>query len=77
MHFKKIAKGLEVLVVVGLTVPLVTIEMACRNRSFTGTDKFNGLSHLYEYLFLKANKDYPDFGRLNSRMNYLATQLKL
>jgi len=38
MHFKKLANGLEVLVVVDRTVPLVTIEMACRNGSFTETD---------------------------------------
>ncbi|MDQ0639479.1 zinc protease [Pedobacter sp. W3I1] len=71
MHFKKLDNGLEVLVVVDRTVPLVTIEMACRNGSFTETDEFNGLSHLYEHLFFKANKDYPDFERLNSRMNDL------
>ena len=59
------------------TVRLVTIKMTCRNGSFNEIDEFNGLSQLYRYLFFRANKDYPDFERLNSRMNYLATQLKL
>jgi len=38
MHFKKMENGLEVFVVVDRTVPLVSIEMACKNGSFTETD---------------------------------------
>jgi predicted Zn-dependent peptidase len=71
MYFKKLANGLEILVVVDNTVPLATIEMACRNGSFTESDDYNGLSHLYEHLFFKANKDYPNFESFNKRSNEL------
>ena len=40
-------------------VPLVTIEAAVRNGSFTQAPEFAGLSHLYEHMFFKANADYP------------------
>jgi zinc protease len=71
MYFKKLANGLEIVVVEDHTVPLITIELGCRNGSFTETDQFNGLSHLYEHLFFKANKDYPTFESFNNRMNEL------
>ncbi|MES2826997.1 MAG: pitrilysin family protein [Bacteroidota bacterium] len=59
MYLKKLKNGLEVLVIEDSTVPLATIEIACRNGSFTETPEYNGLSHLYEHLFFSANKDYP------------------
>jgi len=71
MYFRKLPNGLEILVVVDNTVPLATIEMACRNGSFTESDDYNGLSHLYEHLFFKANKDYPNFESFNKRSNEL------
>lgn len=71
IHLKKLANGLEILVVKDNTVPLVTIEFACRNGSFTETNEYNGLSHLYEHLFFKANKDYPDYISFNKRSNEL------
>ena len=71
MYYKKLANGLEVLVVVDNTVPMVTVEVACRNGSFTETNEYNGLSHLYEHLFFKANRDYPDYESFNGRMNDL------
>ncbi|WP_316810141.1 pitrilysin family protein [Pedobacter heparinus] len=70
-QFKKLANGLEVLVVKDNTVPLVTIEIACRNGSFTETDDYNGLSHLYEHLFFKANKDYPSYEHFTNKSNEL------
>jgi len=71
MYFKKLSNGLEIVVVVDNTVPLATIEMACRNGSFTESDDYNGLSHLYEHLFFKANKDYPNFESFNKKSNEL------
>src|SRR6188508_1020505 len=54
-----LANGLEVLVVENHALPLVTIEIAARNGSFTEPPEYNGLSHLYEHMFFKANKTYP------------------
>jgi zinc protease len=48
--------GLEIIVLEDHSVPLVTIELAARNGSFTEPPEFNGLSHLYEHMFFKANR---------------------
>jgi len=51
--------GLEVVAVPNPGVPLVTIQAAVRNGSFTESPEYAGLSHLYEHMFFKANADYP------------------
>jgi zinc protease len=51
-----LANGLEVIVFEDHSVPLVTIELAVRNGSFTEPPGLNGLSHLYEHMFFKANR---------------------
>jgi zinc protease len=48
--------GLEVVVLEDHSVPLVTIEMAVKNGSYTEPPELNGLSHLYEHMFFKANR---------------------
>jgi zinc protease len=48
--------GLEVIVVSNRGVPLVTIEADVKNGSFTQGPEYEGLSHLYEHMFFKANK---------------------
>jgi zinc protease len=53
---KVLANGLEIIVLEDHSVPLVTVEMAVRNGSFTETPELNGLSHLYEHMFFKANR---------------------
>ncbi|MEO8560456.1 MAG: pitrilysin family protein [bacterium] len=52
--------GLEIIVVENHGVPLATIEADVRNGSFTQSSSFEGLSHLYEHMFFKANRDYPE-----------------
>ncbi len=58
VFYQKLANGLEMLVLEDHTIPFATIEIACKNGSFTETPDYNGLSHLYEHLFFKSNKDY-------------------
>lgn len=52
--------GLKVILLENHTVPLVTIEIASKNGSFTETPEYNGLSHLYEHMFFKGNKVIPN-----------------
>ena len=52
---KTLPNGLEVIVLPDSSVPLVTVELAARNGSFTEPPEFNGLSHLYEHMFFKPN----------------------
>jgi zinc protease len=51
--------GLTVLVVEDHALPLMTVEIAAKNGSYTEPPEYNGLSHLYEHMFFKANKTYP------------------
>jgi zinc protease len=53
------ANGLTVLVVEDHALPLITVEIAAKNGSMTEPPEYNGLSHLYEHMFFKANKAIP------------------
>lgn len=54
-----LANGMEVIVVENHGVPLATLEIDARNGSFTQSPTYEGLSHLYEHMFFKANESYP------------------
>jgi zinc protease len=51
--------GLEVIVVENHGVPLATIEIDVKNGSFTQTPEYEGLAHMYEHMFFRANSKYP------------------
>ena len=53
---KTLANGLEIIVLPDAAVPLVTVELAVRNGSFTEPPELNGLSHLYEHMFFKPSQ---------------------
>lgn len=55
-----LANGMEVIVVENHGVPLATLEIDARNGSFTQSPTYEGLSHLYEHMFFKANASYPE-----------------
>jgi len=52
---KTLANGLEVIILADSSIPLVTVELAVRNGSFTEPPEYNGLSHLFEHMFFKDN----------------------
>ena len=53
---KQLPNGLEMIVLEDHSIPLVTCELAVRNGSFTEPPELNGLSHLFEHMFFKANR---------------------
>src|SRR6266496_6659602 len=57
---KVLANGLEVIVVENHGVPLVTIEIDVKNGSFTQSPEYEGLAHMYEHMFFRANSKYPE-----------------
>ncbi|WP_183563958.1 M16 family metallopeptidase [Mucilaginibacter sp. SP1R1] len=57
--WKKLPNGLEVVVIENSKVPLATIEIAVKNGAYTEGPEYSGLSHLFEHMFFKANRDYP------------------
>lgn len=58
--WEKMDNGLEVVAIENSKVPLATIEIAVRNGAYTEGPEYSGLSHLFEHMFFKANKDYPN-----------------
>src|SRR6476620_2261097 len=59
-YWQRLNNGLEVVVIENSRVPLATIEIAVKNGAYTEGPEYSGLSHLFEHMFFKANKDYPD-----------------
>ena len=55
-----LGNGLEVVLVRRSGVPLVTVEVAVRAGSMIQTPDLNGLTHLHEHMFFKANRAIPD-----------------
>lgn len=53
---KVLPNGFEVIVLPDKSVPIVTVEVAVRNGSFTEPPELNGLSHLYEHMFFKPHQ---------------------
>jgi zinc protease len=68
---KVLGNGLEVVVFEDHSVPVVTIELAVRNGSFTEPPELNGLSHLYEHMFFKANRAIRDAEEYLQRIGQL------
>jgi zinc protease len=71
---RKLANGLEVLVIENHAVPLVTVELDVKNGAYTEGPEFSGLSHLYEHMFFKANKTIPSQEAYLRRVNQLGAQ---
>ena len=68
---KKLPNGLEILVIEDASVPLATCEISVHNGSYCEDSAYNGLSHMYEHMFFKANKDYPSQEQFLDRVNEL------
>src|SRR5260221_4976560 len=59
-YWQKLDNGLEVVVIENSKVPLATIEIAVKNGAYTEGPEYSGLSHLFEHMFFKTNRDYPN-----------------
>ena len=68
---KTLGNGLQVLVIEDKSVPLATIEIVVKNGAYTESDEYDGLSHLYEHMFFKANKQLPSQEKFMERVNEL------
>ncbi len=56
IHDTTLANGLHVIVIENHAVPLVTVEFNVKNGAYTQTPEYEGLAHLYEHMFFKANR---------------------
>lgn len=71
---ERLDNGLDVILLENHVVPLVTIEIDVRNGAYTETEAFDGLSHLYEHMFFKANERLPDQERYLRRTRQLGME---
>jgi zinc protease len=60
IRHRVLTNGLEVTVAENHGVPLATIEINVRNGSFTQRPGSEGLAHMYEHMFFKANAQLPE-----------------
>jgi zinc protease len=70
-YWQKLDNGLQVVVIENHKVPLATIEIAVKNGAYTEGPEYSGLSHLFEHMFFKANRDYPNQESLLKRTQQL------
>ncbi len=71
IHQTTLENGLTVIVIENATVPLVTIEIDVRSGAFTEPPEYDGLSHLFEHMFFKANESIPNQERFLERTREL------
>jgi zinc protease len=64
---KVLPNGLEVIVVESHGVPIATVEIDVRNGAFTQSPEYAGLAHMYEHMFFKASKAYPQPDQFTAR----------
>ena len=69
-----LANGLRVIVIENHAVPIVTVELDVKNGAYTQTPQYEGLAHLYEHMFFKANKAIPSQERYLERIRQLGGQ---
>jgi zinc protease len=70
-YLSTLDNGLEVLTIEDNTVPLATIEITVKNGAYCEPPEYDGLSHLYEHMFFKANKDYASQEAFMARIDEL------
>jgi zinc protease len=71
LSMRTLDNGLTVIVIENPLVPIVTVELDVKNGSYTESPEYDGLSHLYEHMFFKANASIPSQERYLERVNEL------
>jgi len=64
---KKLKNGLEIVVVENHLTPIATVVYVAKNGSYTESQEFAGLSHLYEHMFFKKNRVMPNEEAFNEK----------
>lgn len=70
-----LANGLEVYLIPKTVIPMVTVLIAVRNGAFIETAENNGLAHLYEHMFFKANEKIPSQPQFLRTLDELGIEL--
>ncbi|WP_158991602.1 pitrilysin family protein [Mucilaginibacter sp. L196] len=73
---KKLANGLEILVIEDHSVPLATVVLSFKAGAFTEPDGMNGLTSLYLSMLGRGNRDYVNQQDLGYHAGGLGMQLR-
>ena len=74
-EMKKLDNGLTVFAIHKEGVPMVTVLIAVKNGAFVETPDINGLAHLYEHMFFKANDAVPSQQAFLKALGHLGVEL--
>jgi zinc protease len=74
MEIRTLDNGLTVIVLENHATPIVSVELDVKNGSYTEPPEYNGLSHLYEHMFFKANASIPSQERYMARIRELGAE---
>jgi len=73
--YKKLENGLEVYAIHKGSIPMVTVMIAVKNGAFVETPDIDGLAHLYEHMFFKANEKVPSQKEFINILDQLGVEL--
>ena len=71
---KTLRNGLQIIVIENHLTPIATVAYVAKNGSYTESEEFAGLSHLYEHMFFKENRVIPNEEAFNERNRELGMQ---
>jgi zinc protease len=75
IDFHELSNGLQLFMVSKKDIPMTTVLIGVRNGSFVETAENNGLAHLYEHMFFKANEKIPSQPEFMKALDQLGIEL--
>lgn len=72
---KTLSNGLEVYMFPKHQIPMVTVLIAVKNGAYVQTPDIEGLAHLYEHMFFKANEKIPSQPQFMAALDRLGVEL--
>jgi zinc protease len=72
---KTLPNGLEVYMFPKKDIPMVTVLLAVKNGAYVQTPDIDGLAHLYEHMFFKANEKIPSQAQFMRSLDEMGVEL--
>jgi len=72
---RRLQNGMEIYTLRKTDIPMITVLIAARNGAFVETPETDGLAHLYEHMFFKANETVPSQPEFMRALDQLGVQL--
>lgn len=72
---KTLDNGLEVYMFPKKDIPMITVLLAVKNGAYVQTPDIDGLAHLYEHMFFKANEKIPNQAEFMKALDEMGVEL--